>query len=123
MSHAIVGSFQINTTGNRTTEEVVAAGKYEEVVRCINLNYPLRPMPEGGREIVLMQFKHDPKFPVVLTSELAIEVAKRHGLERPRYEDVLFFGEQYPKKGQNQESVVFLHDPRFGLGNEVILAA
>jgi len=101
----IIRPFQINTTGNRTTEEVVTAGNYDWTNGMVNgKNFPMRPMPEGPREIVYLEFDHNP------TPEEAFAEAERRGLERPRYEDALFFGEQHPEEQRNA-SIVFLHEP------------
>lgn len=117
-SAKIVGSFQIDTTGTRTTEEIIVAGNYDNVHKLINSeNFPMRPMPEGYREIVFLKFDRNS------TSEKVIVAAKRQGLECPRYEDALLFGEQYPGKQLAAPPVVFLHDPRWRLraGREVIV--
>jgi len=102
----IIGSFQINTTGNRTAEEVVAAGNYDWRNDWVNgENFPMRPMPEGPREIVFLEFDHDPG------SEEVLAEAQRQGFDRPMYEDALFFGEQHPEEQRNGP-IVFLHEPR-----------
>lgn len=104
-SAKIVGSFRINTTGNRTTNEVIAAGNYDWKHDMVNgENFPMRPIPEGTREIVLLQFDHESTFKEAITE------ATMQGLEQPRYEDALLFGEQYPKEQRNAP-IVFLHEP------------
>lgn len=101
----IVGQFQIDATGTRTTDKVVAAGNYDWKNDWVNgKNFPMRPIPEGHREIVLMEFDHDH------SSEEVLAEAERQGLERPRYEDALFFGEQHPEE-QRKNPIVFLHEP------------
>ena len=97
--------FRIMTGGTRTTEEVVAAGNYNWKNDLVNgKNFPMRPMPEGPREIVFLEFDHDPG------SEEVLAEAQRQGLERPLYEDALFFGEQHPEEQRNAP-IVFLHKP------------
>jgi hypothetical protein len=59
------------------------------------------------REIVLLEFDH------AVTSEEAIARAVGLGLERPMYEDALYFGIEHPD-AQRERPVVFLHDPWFG---------
>lgn len=66
----------------------------------------MRPMPEGAREIVFLEFDHEP------TSEEVLAEAAQQGLERPRYEDALFFGEQHPEE-QRTAPIVFLHRPQW----------
>jgi hypothetical protein len=71
-------------------------------------NFPARHVDERRvREIILLEFDHD------VTSEEAITEAAQFGLERPMYEDALYFGIEYPDE-QHQRPVVFLHDPWFG---------
>lgn len=101
----IKNAFRIVTGGNRTTDEVIAAGNYDGKNDWVNgENFPMRPMPEGPREIVFLEFDHDPG------SEEVLAEATRQGLERPRYEDALFFGEQHPEE-QRSGPIVFLHEP------------
>jgi len=96
--HLIVG-------GNRATEELVQAGKYNWVDENItNQNLPMRPRPNGEVVIELLEFDHD------VSSEEVIKGAQKRGLERPSYEDALFFGEQHPEE-QRKRPIVFLHEP------------
>jgi len=105
MEAKIVGSFRINTAGNRTTEEVVAAGNYNRRNNWVDGdNFPMRPMPEGLRQLVLLEFDRK------VTSKEALAEATRHGLERPLHEDALLFGEQHSEE-QCNASIVFLHEP------------
>jgi hypothetical protein len=93
----------------RSTEELVEAGHYGYAHSCvISENFPARQAgPRRVRQIVLLEFEHD------VTSEDAIARAARLGLERPMYEDALYFGIAYPDI-QCERPVVFLHDPWFG---------
>ncbi|OGM95314.1 hypothetical protein A2524_04565 [Candidatus Wolfebacteria bacterium RIFOXYD12_FULL_48_21] len=101
----IIGPFQINTTGTRTTEEVFAAGKYDGKNNMVNgKNFPIRTMFKGTREIVLVEFDRD------TSSEEVLAEAKRWGLKRPRCEDALFFGEQHPEE-QCTAPILFLRKP------------
>jgi hypothetical protein len=59
------------------------------------------------RDIVLLDFDREVMAPAVL------DEAARRGLDRPRYEDALYFGIQHPDV-QRERPVVFLHDPWFG---------
>jgi hypothetical protein len=93
----------------RCTEELVEAGNYGYAHSCVNSeNFPARH--HGGRrarEIVLLEFDRD------VTSDEVMTEAARRGLERPTYEDALYFGIEYPAV-QCQGPVVFLHDPWVG---------
>ncbi len=101
--------YRITTGDGRSTEELVAAGEYGYAHSCVNSeNFPARCAPGGrAREIILIEFDHE------VTSEEAMTVAAQSGLERPMYEDALYFGIAYPDV-QRQRPVVFLHDPWFG---------
>ncbi len=98
--------FQIVIGQYKTTEEAVAAGKYDWSNDSINnKNFPYRSRPKGKRKIVLFEFDYDP------TSEQVLAEAERQGLARPDYEDALDFGEQHPDIQLEQRPVVFLHEP------------
>ncbi len=93
----------------RSTEELVAAGNYGYAHSCVTSeNFPARQF--GGkrvREISLLEFDHD------VTAEEAMTEAARLGLERPTYEDALYFGIEYPDV-QGDRPVAFLHNPWMG---------
>ena len=112
----VKNAFRIMTGGTRTTNEVVAAGNYDWKDDMVNgENFPMRSMPEGPREIVFLEFDHDP------SSEEVLAEAERQGLKRPRYEDALFFGEQHPEE-QRKGPIVFLHESwQFPHGNLLVL--
>jgi hypothetical protein len=101
--------YRVTTGDGRSTEALVEAGRYGYAHSCVTSeNFPARHL--GGhrvREIVLLEFEH------ALTSDEAIAAAARRGLERPGYEDALYFGAQHPEP-QRQRPIVFLHDPWFG---------
>jgi hypothetical protein len=102
--------YVITTGDGRSTEELVAAGHYAYAHSCVTSeNFPARHF--GGRrirEVVLLEFDRE-----VVTSEEAIAEAAHLGLERPMYEDALYFAIQYPET-QRERPVVFLHDPWVG---------
>ena len=103
------GDYAITVRGGRSTEELVEAGEYGYAHSCVTSeNFPVRDFgPNRVREIVLLEFDHD------VTSEEALTEAGRLGLERPVYEDALYFGIAYPGV-QRERPIVFLHDPWFG---------
>jgi hypothetical protein len=101
--------YEIAIGDGRSTEALVEAGNYGYAHSCVTSdNFPARQF--GGRrarEIVLLGFNRE------VTTEDAIGEAARLGLERPLYEDALYFGAEYPEV-QRVRPVVFLHDPWFG---------
>ena len=105
----VIRAYRIKTGAARSTEELVEAGHYAYAHSCVTSdNFPARPLGNPGvREIALVEFDHE------VTSEEAIVEAGRLGLDRPVYEDALYFGAEYPE-AQRDRPVVFLHDPWFG---------
>jgi hypothetical protein len=101
--------YRITTGDGRSTEDLVKAGNYAYAHSCVfTENFPVRNL--GGpwtREIVLLEFDRD------VAAADAIEQAAAIGLERPAYEDALYFGIAHPDV-QRERSVVFLHDPWHG---------
>ena len=98
--------FRLTKIGDgRTTEELVRAGNYNHANQNINSrNFPVRSAKRGMREIVLLEFDHDS------TSEEVLAEAAKQGLERPVYEDALYFGVEHPEV-QRERPVVFFHEP------------
>ena len=71
-------------------------------------NFPARPFSgETQREIVLLTFDRP------MSSEDGTAEVTKQGLERPYYEDALYFGIKYPE-AQLETPVSFLHDHWFG---------
>ena len=101
--------YHITLGDGRTTEELVAAAEYGYChSQVISDNFPARPFNgEIVREIVLLSFDHP------VSSEEATAEAAEQGLERPLYEDALYFGVEYPEV-QLEGPVAFLHDPWLG---------
>jgi atypical dual specificity phosphatase len=100
--------YRIEIGDGRTTEALVEAGGYAYAHSCVTSdNFPARPQARREREIVLIQFDR------VVTSEDAILEAGRRGLDRPMYEDALYFGAAH-RDAQRDGPIVFLHDPWFG---------
>ena len=96
--------FPINIGGNRTTEQVVAAGNYSYSNSWItSKNFPMRPR-QGKREVILVDMPGD------FTLVDALAKLTELGLEQPVYEDGLFFGEQHPEK-QREAPIMFPHEP------------
>ncbi|MGH7311641.1 MAG: hypothetical protein ACREJV_00580 [Candidatus Rokuibacteriota bacterium] len=86
------------------------AGDYAYAHSCVTSeNFPARHYGQvGPREIVLLEFDAD------VTATDAIAAAVGFGLERPVYEDALYFGVEHPDV-QRERPVIFLHDPWLGL--------
>src|SRR5262245_42232713 len=104
-----MGSFRITVGDGRSTEALVAAGAYGYAHSCvISENFPARHR-DGirRREITLLAFD------APVTAEEVIRAAAARGLERPTYEDALYFGIEHPDV-QREGPVVFLHEPWFG---------
>lgn len=93
----------------RSTEELVNAGKYGYAHSCVDSeNFPARHFGgEREREIALLRFGRP-----VTSAEARLE-ADRLDLQRPMYEDALYFGIEFPDV-QREGPVAFLHDPWFG---------
>ena len=94
----------------RSTEELVAAGEYGYAHAAVTSeNFPVdRAAPLRLREIVLLEFDRP------VTFEEVVAAARRRGLERPTYEDALYFGIAHPE-AQRERPIIFLHDPWLGL--------
>lgn len=100
--------FAIALGDGRSTEDLVAAGRYGYAHSCVTSdNFPVRPLRARGRDLVLLSMGRD------VTTEAAVTEARRYGLDRPVYEDALHFGAAFPDVSLDRP-VVFLHDPWFG---------
>ena len=101
--------YNITLGDGRTTEELVAAANYGYChSQVFSDNFPNRPFNgKTPRQIVLISFDHP------VSSEEATAEAAKQGLERPFYEDALYFGIDYPDV-QLETPVAFLHDPWLG---------
>ncbi len=110
--------YRIPREGSRSTEQLVEAGGYGYAHSCVTSeNFPVRGASRGAargdgaevaaRDIVLVGFDRD------VTAAEALAEAVRLGLERPSYEDALYFGVAHPSV-QQEHPVIFLHDPWFG---------
>ena len=101
--------YRITTGDGRTTEELVEAGGYAYAHSAVfSENFPARSF--GGprtRDIVLLELDRD------VSAAEAIEHAASLSLERPTYEDALYFGIEHPDV-QRERPIVFLHDPWHG---------
>lgn len=98
--------YPINAGDGRSTEELVEAGNYGYAhSQAVSANFPARQFGLNRvREIVLLSFGRQ------VTTEEAINEAAGMGLERPMYEDALYFGIQHPDV-QLEGPVAFLHEP------------
>jgi hypothetical protein len=87
----------------------VAAGAYGYAQAAITSeNFPAdRAAPPGVRDIVLLAFDRP------VTFEDVVAAAGQRGLERPTYEDALYFGIAHPEV-QREHPIIFLHEPWLG---------
>jgi hypothetical protein len=101
--------YVIHVGDGRSTEQLVAAAHYGYAHSCVTSEiFPVRALgPKRSREIVLLEYDRD------LGSDEVIAEAARRGLERPVYEDALYFGAEYPSV-PDAAPVVFLHEPWLG---------
>jgi hypothetical protein len=105
--------YRITRGGSPSTEQLVEAAGYGYAHSCVTSeNFPVRgaagdDRDEAARDIVLVGFDRD------VTAAEALAEAARLGLERPSYEDALYFGVAHPAV-QQEHPVIFLHDPWFG---------
>jgi len=106
--------FLLNIGGNRTTEQVVAAGKYQYANTWINSkNFPWRR--RQGKNMIELVDMTQHGFPSSYSFSDVLAVLQKLGLNRPVYEDGLLFGEQHPEK-QRERSIMFPHEPGLGAG-------
>src|SRR5262245_12642121 len=102
-------SYPITVGDGRSTEELVEAGGYGYAHSCVTSdNFPSRRLGSRlVREVVLVGFDRE------VTADAAIAAAAALALERPVYEDALYFGIEHPDV-QRRHPVLFLHDPWLG---------
>lgn len=101
----VYGVFQLTLEGNATASELVKRGQYNWHNDWItDERFPIRSHDPMNRIVELVEFDHDPE-----SEEVLAEFARR-GLERPTYEDALYFGVQCPEE-QRKRPIVFLHEP------------
>ena len=101
--------YDITFGDGRTTEELVPAADYGDChSQVFSENFPARPFNgRTPRQIGLISFDRP------ISSEEATAEAAKQGLERPYYEDALYFGIEFPNE-QLETPVAFLHDPWLG---------
>gem|GEM_PF-2293872 len=114
----VYGVFQVTLEGNASAPELFKRGQYwnRPVVfwggqywngRVTEELFPLKPHDDAvSRSIELIECTHEQE-----SVEVLAELARR-GLERPTYEDALYFGVQHPEE-QRKRPIVFLHEPWF----------
>lgn len=112
LGQAVRDIFVLITAGRKKTSEVVAAGRYDYANPAINdQNFPWRPFCQRTRQVQLVDMrKHG--FPSSYSFEDACAVLAKPevDLNRPQYEDALFFGEQFPEK-YRERPIMFPHEP------------
>ena len=110
LAKAASNVLRINVGGNRTTEQVVAAGNYNNRSNP-NITSQLFPWRRrsGKRTIELVDMAEH-GFSLTYSFDDALALLDKLGLDRPVYEDGLLIGEQHPKK-QKERSIMFPHEP------------
>lgn len=92
--------------GSWKASELVVRGNYNHYPTrwAIDERFPLQEHAPIERQVELVSFDWEPSFKRILAE------FNRRGLERPTYEDALYFGIEYPEE-QRQRSIIFLHEP------------
>ncbi len=99
------GTFTIVCEGSQETSRLVGEGKYDWVNPVItDERFPSQKHAPLDRTIELFEFDHDP------SDDEVLKELKRRELERPTYEDALYFGIKHPDE-QRKRPIVFLHEP------------
>lgn len=114
-THSTTGNvFSITCEGAKASE-LVKRGGYDWVNSDItDALFPIEPHAPVSRTIELVEFDYDH------SSEEVLAEFARCGLERPTYEDALYFGIEYPEK-QRECAVVFIHEPVLVCGGRGVL--
>lgn len=109
-------AFIITCEGSHSASQLVRQGNYDWVNDWItDKRFPIKKHVPVSRTIELVEFDRDP------TSEEVLAEFARRGLERPTYEDALYFGIQHPEE-QRRRPIGFLHEPvRNPLGDRIVL--
>lgn len=104
-TRTVVATFTIVCEGSWETSELVGQGKYDWFNDWItDERFPIQKHAPLDRTIELVEFDHDP------SDDEVLEELRSRGLERPTYEDALYFGIRHPEE-QRKHPVVFLHEP------------
>lgn len=100
-----ISVFSITLDGLFKASELVKQGKYDSSNDWItDERFPIKKHVPLDRTIELFEFDHDP------SEDEVLEELKRRDLERPTYEDALYFGIKHPEE-QRKRPIVFLHEP------------
>ena len=108
LAKAASNVLQISVSGNRTTEQVVAAGNYSW--SNSNITSQLFPWRRRNwkRTIELVDMTQH-GFPSDYSFADSLAVLQKLGLDRPVYEDGLLTGEQHSEK-QSERPIMFPHE-------------
>ncbi len=104
-------AFVIKNPKVRTADQLIRAGRYDEVNYVINegitkKRFPLDDQIVGEYTIVILDADCD------VGSHDVLSEARTKRLLRPTYADVFLLGEQHPDE-QLKGPIVFLHDPQY----------
>lgn len=98
-------TFSLLLEGNHTASELIALGKYDWHNDWItDERFPIVRHAPIQRTIEYVTFNRD-----VETGEVLAGFGSRE-LDRPTYEDALYFGKKYPNE-QRKHRIVWLHEP------------
>jgi len=119
LAKAASNVLRINVGGNRTTEQVVAAGNYNWSNPSITSQlFPWRRR-SGKRTIELVDMTQH-GFPSDYSFADSLAVLQKLGLDRPVYEDGLLTGEQHSEK-QRERPIMFPHEPVVVVGGSGVV--
>ena len=97
--------FILTIGGADSTATLVRDGRYGYSNSAVNdENFPIRPRRILTRTIEIIVPR------MLLTSDEMLQEFEHKEVERPTYEDALYFGAAYPKE-QERHAIVFLHKP------------
>lgn len=101
----ILGTFEIMLEGGIPASKLYSMGQYggpmpEEVT---DKRFPMTDHKPTKRTVVLLQRTYGEGYDKLMAE------FKRHGLERPTYEDAFYFGIQHPEQQLKHEDIIFPH--------------
>lgn len=110
-SYMTVAEFTVALEANRTIEDLLRSGNYDEVNFLVRegirkKRFSVRDESVGKRKIVLLGMDDKTTFETLLNESRGM------GLDKPTVTDVFLFGEQHPQE-QLLGPIVFLHEDRY----------
>ena len=97
--------FLLTLGGSFSTSELIRKGGYDWFNDWItDERFPIQKHEPVERRLEFVEFDYDP------SSEDVLKEFESRGLERPTYEDALYFGIEHPEE-QRKRPIIFLHEP------------